>query len=422
MIQNIEIRNYKSIEKISLPLGRVNLFIGENGAGKSNILEAIALGAAAASDKLDNEFLSTRGIRVTPAEDMRPAFADFSHNENIFISATFEDEIKASYELSNDNQPYSKWQCRAGIQGPNLPSLNEVSHKFWDYFSTKNKRKPNKSEKDLINFVIKSFGEKHPPKLKYNNEKNDEPSITITPDQRIFHLISQGWFVEEKKEPSLSFQDFMIYSPENSALKSLHREGQIEPLGVNGEGLLKLLSVLSSDPKYVDVYRDIRESLRLLGWFKDFEIISGDHTKNRIQIQDNFLEENRAYFDQMSANEGFLFLLFYFCLFSSELTPKFFAIDNIDSSLNPKLCQQLIKQLVSLSKTHNKQVILTTHNPAILDGLNLDDDSQRLFVVSRNRKGYTRIERIKKPNTDSTPIKLSAMFLNGMLGGLPKGF
>ena len=47
MITKVQIENFKSIEKLSLPLGRVNVLIGENGCGKTNILEGIAMAAAA---------------------------------------------------------------------------------------------------------------------------------------------------------------------------------------------------------------------------------------------------------------------------------------------------------------------------------------------------------------------------------------
>ena len=41
MIQEIRIKNFKSVQKLKLELGRVNVLIGANGCGKSNILEAI---------------------------------------------------------------------------------------------------------------------------------------------------------------------------------------------------------------------------------------------------------------------------------------------------------------------------------------------------------------------------------------------
>ena len=77
MIRKIQITNYKSIDKLEFQLGRINVLIGENGAGKSNMLETIALAGAAASDKLNNEFLTLHGIRGTRPEYIWPAFFGF---------------------------------------------------------------------------------------------------------------------------------------------------------------------------------------------------------------------------------------------------------------------------------------------------------------------------------------------------------
>src|SRR5260370_36906938 len=74
MIRQVRVENYKSIPDLALDLGRVTVLIGANGSGKSNILEAIALASAAAQNKLDNEFLVSRGIRVTETRYMYSAF------------------------------------------------------------------------------------------------------------------------------------------------------------------------------------------------------------------------------------------------------------------------------------------------------------------------------------------------------------
>ncbi|HYO68605.1 MAG TPA: AAA family ATPase [Archangium sp.] len=52
MITKIHIQNFKSILDYTLELGRINVFIGENGAGKTNILEAFATASAAADGTL----------------------------------------------------------------------------------------------------------------------------------------------------------------------------------------------------------------------------------------------------------------------------------------------------------------------------------------------------------------------------------
>ena len=395
MISQISIKNYKSIKELDLELGRVTVLIGENGCGKSNILEAIALCSAATDDRLDHEFLSSRGIRIPDdARFMRSAFDAQDVSDDILITVVGMEELVGENNANerkqfqcvlheNDNSAYSTW-------------TNILSNKL------------DRSE-PTIAALLKKFGE-------IRNIPESLDTITeIVQEINTFHRLRLGL-------PNL--QGFLIYSPENSSLRTFETEEQIQPLGIKGEGLFKLLTVLSSEENK-DRLTEIKNELMLLDWFEDFNLASGVSTGERnIKIRDKYLDESLSYFTQKSANEGFLFLLFYFTLFISRETPSFFAIDNIDASLNPKLCSRLLKELASLAKKHDKQAIVTTHNPAILDGLNLNDDDQRLFVVSRNKMGHTKVKRIFKPDVaeGQTPIPLSEAFLRGYLGGLPRNF
>lgn len=355
MIREIRIQNYKSVHKLKLDLGRITVLIGENGGGKSNILEAIALSAASANIKLNNEFLASRGIRVTKPQFMRALFDKENVAKEIKISLNGynKDRIEIDFVLKNDNKAYSEWvdEKPKGISG-------------------------------------------------------DDESL-----------------IKYRKSEKLNLHKFLIYSPENVSLRTFEKEGQIQPLGIHGEGLFKLLRVLSDENK--EKTEAIKKRLQLTDWFEDFEVPQNLFEGERlIRIRDKYLDEDIACFDQKSSNEGFLFLLFYFTLFISDDTPKFFAVDNIDESLNPKLCARLVSDLAGLSVKYDKQAIFTTHNPAVLDGLNLNDDEQRLFVVYRNRLGHTKARRISKPKPleGQKPVKMSEAFLRGYIGGLPKNF
>jgi AAA15 family ATPase/GTPase len=403
MIGEVRIENYKSIQKLKLELGRVTVLIGENGCGKSNILEAIALASAAANDKLDNEFLAARGIRVTEPQLMRSAFELENLVKNINIEIKGNDGVNFSCILDNDNYPYSQWVNKNFVSDPEISLDNVVTNS-------------GHTEDVILIEDSQEFSEKL---TKETIEDRLKKVRAIY--KRALQLLQLS---KDLIYYNTNLIKFTIYSPENQALRTFEKEGQIQPLGINGEGLFKLIKFLNSETNQ-DKLHQIKEKLRLIDWFRDFEVPEDlSPMQSSLQIKDKYLDRDLTYFDQKSSNEGFLFLLFYFALFISDLTPKFFAIDNIDASLNPRLCRRLMQELVELAKKHDKQVIFTTHNPAVLDGLDLDDDEQRLFAIYRNQLGHTKARRILKPEPleGQEPVKLSEAFLRGYIGGLPKNF
>lgn len=64
---------------------------------------------------------------------------------------------------------------------------------------------------------------------------------------------------------------------------------------------------------------------------------------------------------------------------------------------------------------------MTTHNPLVLDGLNLVNDDIRLFAVNRDKNGFAQIQRIKvSQNLIDTGLSLSRLWISGRLGGVPE--
>ena len=74
MLKKLTVERFKSIRNATLELGRVNILIGGNGAGKSNVLEAIGVLSAALERGLGDTDLSKKGVRITPPELMKSAF------------------------------------------------------------------------------------------------------------------------------------------------------------------------------------------------------------------------------------------------------------------------------------------------------------------------------------------------------------
>jgi len=190
MIEKIHIQNFKSI--------RVNLFIGENGSGKSNLLEALVFVSASESNKLDNEFLVSRGLRVPEPQLMRSAFFE---------------EDRETIEFKNENSEYSKWE---NIQD------------------------------ELLKLMIMVLNGK-----KEIHESTVEAGISL--GTQGLSEIEKNELLEYQKMDSIKLTDFIIYSPEHEVLRNFYNEGQIQPLGVKGEGLYKLLKVVNNyeDKNYI---------------------------------------------------------------------------------------------------------------------------------------------------------------------------
>src|ERR1700733_8943944 len=115
MIRELTIKNYKSILDHTIELGRINVFIGENGCGKTNILEAMAMAAAALTDKLSVEELFNRGMRVAKPSIMRSSFLG-ARSKEILLGFKFELEqldgpLSVELRLSADEESTAevKW-------------------------------------------------------------------------------------------------------------------------------------------------------------------------------------------------------------------------------------------------------------------------------------------------------------------------
>jgi len=413
MINRIDIKNFKSIVDISLEIGRFNVLIGANGSGKTNILEAIAFGAAAEAHKLDFEFLGSRGIRATNPEFMYSAFKKNSSMNPIHIEL-YVDEKQNFFDIQQEESNPKKWNEK------NFSDLLKQAYEM------NQKLDESKREIEAMRKIMGSFE-------KTINKSGDESNKTKLTEvfsqidsvddelKQKMEQLSSIIKTTERRQGNPEISNYIIYTPEQTSLRKFEESTQMYPLGIKGEGLFQHLKNIKFSKKNVRIFNAIKNNLFLFDWFEDIIIPKNLlESEYSLKIKDKYLFDDLKYFDQRSANEGFLFLLFYSTLFISNETPRFFSIDNIDSSLNPRLCAKLTNRLVSLSKKYNKQVIVTTQNPFILDGLNLQDDSQRLFVVRRNEEGHTKIKRIEyNPKRKKS---LSEIWSYGYIGGLPDNF
>lgn len=405
MISKFHVSNYKSIKNLELnDLGNVNVLIGTNGCGKSNILEAIATMAAAmevknvtvdvipslsinANTNLTIENFENRGIRISKPSLTVNSFVDSKNNEII----SFEIESSSNRVFNTKMVPlsadiFSEWKI--------LPVEYKIDDPTW---------KLTVSESNL-NKILELI----------DVLKDVKSDIKVSFD--VLNL-----------EENLFFKNFCIFSLDTQVLRGLHFYSNKKPLGIYGEGLDILLASMSNEEQ-----EELHKYMYLIDWLEDYQVGEDEalkakgfklgKSKSQLYFHDKFMQNSNNCLSSENANEGALHILFYLALVISSKTPLFFAIDNIETSLNPGLCRKLISILAELAVKHNKQIMVTTHNPAILDGMNLNDPVQRLYSVERNSSGQTIAKPIRMKPETARRMKLSEMWLSGLLGSLPKSF
>ena len=103
MIKDITITNFKSITETSLSLGNVNVFIGANGSGKSNILEAVAMVASERSLQIEVKDMIQKGVRIAKPELMISSFYGQRANEKIGLRILSSIGGAVNYNIWNNN-------------------------------------------------------------------------------------------------------------------------------------------------------------------------------------------------------------------------------------------------------------------------------------------------------------------------------
>ncbi len=394
IIKEVEIKGFKSIKEQTLDLGQLNILIGTNGAGKSNFLEALAMLSSSAEGGIDYKKLSSKGARLSSPEIFRSSFRNINR--------------KKHFELALKIKNYS-YNFKLHT---NKKSLSYFSEKL----SENNKKIAGRSGAGatLFNKTI--------PKLAQNKS--------------ILSILQN--YEGEHSDLLNKLAKFSIFSPSTPILRGVASDNIFDgPLGLYGGGLATALSDILKNKNREELQR----FFHLLEWFQSIGITDQINTEIApeksilgnilVTYKDKFMKTNFNDLYAYDVSEGALYILFVLVLLIHDESPDIFAIDNIDSTLNPGLVRELMNQIIDILEEHpEKQIFLTTHNPTTLDSIDLFNPKHRLFVVSRNDIGETQFTRIEPPKNMTKEkweqthfgLKLSEIWLSGAIGGLPKGF
>lgn len=469
LIDKFTVRSFKSIVNEDIELGQVNVFIGANGSGKSNLLEALGVLSAAASGRVDDESLMRRGVRPGVPRLYKNAFANLHTPPHIFFEAQA-GESKYAVSLNNPlDKPQLAWQFktedlrmgdqRVASRGPRSnqlgtyllnpseslldPLLSEKINKLKEQLESPETRQ-------LLDFLSKI--------LSHSSEDSDSNHLKMFRAMGKAGAAAEAFkdFANNNKAQGVAalslvrlgthhpitqlmnhLRDYAIYTPNTPSLRGLIADPQTrEPVGLAGGRLadaVKELQTLANKDEEFEKWLD--EVIDIIDWTSGFDTsataqnilsASAPRPKTLLRFKDRFMRKGHNELTAYDASEGALYILFNSVLALSPHSPSCFAIDNFDQALNPRLAKALIQLFcrMVLENPQPRQALLTLHNPAVLDGLNLRDERIRLFAVDRNSEGHTKFNRVVITDAlmelhQEKDWPLSRMWMMGLLGGVP---
>lgn len=393
MINKFTVKSFKSLVSVQVDLGQVNVFIGANGSGKSNLLEAIGVLGAAAYGRVDDESLLRRGVRPGLPQLYKAAFAGRRTSPHVSFGAH---NAKARFDVSLLNpitDPKPAWRYKtewlSGGQGKSVG------------------RSPNLRKK-------------------------------LNPEQGWAALKSVELNLKDPAVVLLSqLRNFSIFCANTPTLRGLAPEQQVrEPVGLSGGRLPEAIAEIRRARLDDDWFKEtFLEVLSLIDWAKNFGSAasatvplspSAAASQRVVRFIDRYMTRDRNVLTGYDASEGALYILFAAVLALHPKSPEFFAIDNLDQTLNPRLARRLGEYLCKwiLNGKVERQILITAHNPSVLDGLPLTDDRVRLFTVDRNSRGHTVVNRVEvtdklRAMAERERWPLSRLWVMGHIGGVP---
>jgi hypothetical protein len=415
-LTSFSVKGFKSLYDVEFEPGYLNIFIGANGSGKSNILEAIGVYGAAVSGTINEESLSSRGVRLGQPAIYKSAFKEHILRSFITIDGKWEDDFDNIVDY------------RVGIGNP-----LEQPQKAW-YYNTE------LLEYNMERLFSRGIRGSKGIQMKVD-DKNGSSTTVLKGHDKYSGLIATAKFLQKLDKTPVEFLDslsnYAVYMPTTPVLRGTMPDSSTRPtVGIYGGGLAETINNL------IAMYPNKRINLdivfELIDWISQLGITAGEPLsritsptvglpKRVVRFKDKYMREGRNILTGYDASEGALYVLFLLSLVLHEKSPRLFAVDNFDSGIHPRLLVEIVKiisQILIEENITKKQVFLTCHNPLVLDGLPLNDPRIRLFAVDRDDKGCTIVNRITVDTEALVKIDMPLSFLwtSERIGGVPKGF
>ena len=367
MIDCITVEGFKSIERVELlPLNPINVLIGANGSGKTNLIDVFSLLDRIRGGRLHEYVIRSGGgnrilhygAGVTPELRISISCHDHLYRYEITLVSTESDSLS----------PLSEYGF---IDHPELPHVLET------YFTSRGTEAEVSRSTPLA------------------DDSSDTWETLVQ--------IQENW-------PEPYVLDTSVTAP----IKRTANVNDNRRLRDDGSNLAPFLYFLRSKERYA--YEMIRRTVRLVTpFFDDFILEPQALDEDKIRLEWRHRGSD-AYFDAASLSDGSLrfITLATLLLQPTRLLPSLIILDEPELGLHPYAITMLCS-LVKRAAT-KAQVILATQSPLLLDYFEPED-----VLVTERVNGHSQFNRLNRTDLEAwlQDYSLGQLWEKNEIGGRP---
>jgi predicted ATPase len=390
MLNKITIKNYKSLENVSLTLRPFNVFVGPNNAGKSNLFDCLAF----LSELMTPTSARQPAGTVLQAVGARGGFQYVVWGGDTNQSISVDLDVSLVDPDENKERQYNFYiELRGNQYGTSVSAIRL-------------RRKANSGWRMLLDVQGKkwtAWGIEGRKLDRLQPRGDPEWWLEFLPyfpqaAHRVFADYVRGWrfynFVPSRMEQVL---------PVRKGL-NLQREGENLPV---------VLHTLHSS--YRRAFREIEELITQIPGVEELFTELTEEGRTYTTLKERGVSLN---IPNWAMSDGTLRLLAHLAVVYLPTPPPLVCFEEPESNLHPWSHEHLVEILRRLSK--RTQVLVSTHSPLFLDRLRTETND---LIVVEKPEGKTTCKRIsgrKGLKKALQVLGLGELWYSGSIGGVPQ--
>jgi hypothetical protein len=380
MLASVSITNFKSYAQANLKLSPLTVLIGANASGKSNAIEALRLLSFLA---MGNRLSSMRyaiyegdgAVRGTVSTLCRRGAESFTLGAQI-APATWN---KYSISISQ--------------------SLDDEVHIIDERITSPSSSVP------LFEVVSAREGAGNDLRVAYNNfaRGGKKPQVTCTDQQAVLvqlqsaarfeagHKAAQAQIPKSCEEFQQTLGNALFLDPQPASMRnySFRTEQVLTPDGSNLSGVLFNLCQSDAGSEVLDLIRSLPEQD-----ISGINFIETPRGEVMVELEETFGHTHEG-FDATLLSDGTLRVLSVAAAVLSAPIGSLVVIEEIDNGVHPSRAQMLLQSLSAIAKRRSLSVLISSHNPALLDALPDDAVPNVVFCYRHPERGTSELIRLE---------------------------